>query len=72
MTIQPSPILLSWNMFQNAKITTFRAVGDQDNNPFNWRKSHPLPNAISISTDYNPHRLHLLTNKSIETRNRSR
>lgn len=69
MTIQPSPILLSWNMFQNAKITTFRAVSDKDKNPFNWRKSHPLPNALSISTDYNPPRLHLLTNNSIETSN---
>ncbi|MFL2957445.1 MAG: hypothetical protein ACJZ4Z_01475 [Candidatus Thalassarchaeaceae archaeon] len=66
MSVTSKPILLSFEMPSNLFITSFRPVGGDDINPWDWKKKYPLPQSIFISADYNPRRLYLLTESKIE------
>jgi len=66
MSITPKPILLSFEMPSNLFITSFRPVGGDAINPWEWKKKNPLPQSIFISADYNPRRLYLLTESKIK------
>ena len=61
MISSPSPILLTFNMPPNSFVSSYRSIDESDGNLYSWRKSNPLPTAISTAIDFSPSRMYIMT-----------
>ncbi|MDB2560656.1 hypothetical protein N9Z48_02845, partial [Euryarchaeota archaeon] len=45
----------------NSFVSSYRSIDESDGNLYSWRKSNPLPTAISAAIDFSPSRMYIMT-----------
>ena len=64
MTPKPAPILLTWKMPDGFYVTSYRSLGAQKTSAYDWEKKNQLPSGYARATDFEPSRMHILTDES--------